>query len=88
MVFDVPHLQGANGKPAKFEERLAFMQSTFPANKVPFVKVVPMMRCKDAAHLALQMKKVIAAGGEGMMLRRPQSYYTQGRSNVLLKGLY
>jgi DNA ligase-1 len=42
-------------------------------------------RCKGIAHLKEELLRVEALGGEGLMLRQPQSQYVIGRSSTLLK---
>jgi DNA ligase-1 len=65
-----------------------------------FVKVVDMVKCKGkciilivmatysktgSSHLKEYFDSIIAKGGEGVMLREPQSLYKSGRSNSLRK---
>src|SRR5205807_7434506 len=42
-------------------------------------------RCKGIEHLQAELAKVEALGGEGLMLRQPNSRYAVGRSLILLK---
>jgi len=42
-------------------------------------------RCEGQDHLLKMLKKVLLKGGEGIMLRRPNSMYEHGRSHSLLK---
>lgn len=78
MVFDAPKAGGT------FEERVKFIASTLPA-KNAFVKPVIHERCKNAAHLIAERDRIVALGGEGLMLRKPESAYEAGRSPTLLK---
>lgn len=41
--------------------------------------------CRDVDHLREELARVEALGGEGLMMRRPQSRYEAGRSSTLLK---
>ena len=41
--------------------------------------------CRDVDHLREELARVEALGGEGLMMRRPQSRYEAGRSSSLLK---
>ncbi len=41
--------------------------------------------CRDVDHLREELARVEALGGEGLMMRRPQSRYESGRSSTLLK---
>jgi DNA ligase-1 len=48
-------------------------------------EVIPFWRCTGKAQLLQKLDEVVAAGGEGLMLRRPGSRYERKRSNTLLK---
>lgn len=50
------------------------------------VRPVDFRRVRSTEEAAATMRRVISAGGEGVMLRRPGSaYYTEHRSPALLK---
>jgi DNA ligase-1 len=54
--------------------------------KLPsFVKVVEAVKCQGKEHLKQYFDEIIAKGGEGVMLREPQSLYKAGRSQSLRK---
>lgn len=78
MVFDAPQAPGT------FEERMEFLKTTLPAGK-RFVEVVAQVRCVGTKHLLAERDRIIALGGEGMMLRKPESAYEARRSPTLLK---
>lgn len=78
MVFDAPQATGT------FEQRLQFLEATLPASN-QFVKRVAQERCKGAAQLIAERDRIVALGGEGLMLRKPESEYEAGRSPTLLK---
>jgi DNA ligase-1 len=78
MVFDAPRAGGT------FEQRMKFLQATLPAEN-QFVKPVAQYRCEGKAHLIAERDRIVAAGGEGLMLRKPESEYDAGRSPTLLK---
>lgn len=78
MAFDAPLTAGT------FEERTKFV-TTILAAKSEFVKPVPHERCKSAAHLIAERDRIVGLGGEGLMLRKPESAYEAGRSPTLLK---
>jgi DNA ligase 1 len=46
---------------------------------------VRQYKCRDAEHLVQFLREVEAAGGEGVMLRKPKSVYDHKRSGSLLK---
>ena len=78
MVFDAPQAKGT------FEQRTQFVAVTLPA-KNEFVKPVLQERCKGTAHLLAERDRIVGLGGEGLMLRKPESEYKAGRSPTLLK---
>lgn len=76
-LFDAPdHARG-------FAERLAWLQGlALPGH----VDVVAHEVCIDRADLAARFAAVVAAGGEGLVLRHPHGRYASGeRSPVVLK---
>lgn len=78
MVFDAPQAKGT------FEQRVEFLKATLPAGN-QFAKPVPQYRCEGKTHLLAERDRVVAEGGEGLMLRKPESEYDAGRSPTLLK---
>jgi len=78
MVFDAPQVKGI------FEKRMEFLQTTLPKGK-QFATPVVQERCRGTAHLLAERDRVVALGGEGLMLRKPESEYDPGRSPTLLK---
>jgi len=47
--------------------------------------VIPFWRCESKKELLIKLDEVVAAGGEGLMLRKPGSRYERKRSDTLLK---
>lgn len=78
MVFDAPEAKGT------FEQRMEFLRATLPT-KNTFAKPVPQERCQGAKHLLAERDRVVVLGGEGLMLRQPESAYEARRSPTLLK---
>ncbi len=78
MVFDAPQAKGT------FEERLQFLRATLPETN-RFVRVVAQERCQGVKQLLAERDRVVKMGGEGLMLRQPESQYAPGRSPTLLK---
>lgn len=78
MVFDAPQAKGV------FEERMQFLRATLPDGN-QFVRIVAQTRCEGAAQLIAERDRVVKLGGEGLMLRQPESAYEAGRSATLLK---
>ena len=85
VVFDAPEAPGG------FEARLAAARAAVAA--APHARCLAHAPCKGAAHLQAELDRITedrtAAGGapagEGVMLRKPGSRYSGGRSHDLLK---
>jgi DNA ligase-1 len=78
-IFDAPQTEGG------FEKRLEFVQLWFREHPNQFVEVLEQQICEGEEHLRQKLKEIESLGGEGLMLRRPGSPYTIGRSYNLLK---
>ena len=50
-----------------------------------FVEVAPYQECKDTSHLEYVFQEIIDKGGEGIILRDPNTPYVAGRSGGYLK---
>ena len=79
LVFDAPQAGGG------FEDRIGFARRWFQDNGSTYAKVLEQQVCEDEKHLRNKLKQIESRGGEGVMLRRPKSPYTVGRSHDLLK---
>lgn len=79
VVFDAP----ACGGP--FEARLEFLADAFAARPPAYARVHEHARCTGMDHLRGELSRIEALGGEGLMLRQPDSPYEIGRSWTLLK---
>jgi DNA ligase-1 len=76
-VYDAPdYLQG-------FEQRIKYAQMVL--NRAVNAKVIDFWVCESKEQLLKQLKEIVAAGGEGLMLRKPGSRYEKKRSSTLLK---
>lgn len=76
-VFDVPLPD------LGFEARLDIAHAAL--GQCAVAEVVPHTRARGADHVMATLRATEAAGGEGVMLRRPGSRYYEGRSPDLLK---
>lgn len=76
-VFDAP------AHPGGFEKRIAHAKKI--VDNALHAIVIPFWICKSKAELHQTLDKVVAEGGEGLMLRKPSSLYENKRSNTLLK---
>lgn len=78
MIFDAPTAKGV------FEQRMEFLKRTLPAS-AKHVRQAPQSLCRGSQHLIAERDRIVAAGGEGLMIRKPESDYEPGRSPTLLK---
>lgn len=78
-VFDAP----CDALP--FEARLEKARLWFGSHPSPHVLIVDQEQCQGRKDLQRRLKATEALGGEGLMLRRPGSFCTAGRSFDLLK---
>ncbi|OMJ96165.1 hypothetical protein SteCoe_347 [Stentor coeruleus] len=79
MIFDAPFLE------LPFEDRMEFMKTLTTRIKNPYIKLVEQTLCTGQSHMLEELAKIEEMGGEGLMLRKPQSYYENKRSSTLLK---
>ncbi len=79
VVFDAP------GSSEPFELRLASIREVFSKRQLEFAAALPHFVCHGRGHLDCELDRIIELGGEGVMLRQPDSRYEAGRSNTLLK---
>ena len=84
MVFELPNAPGVNGG-LTFEARAKRIVDIVKAANIPHLKAVKQFRVKNETELESQLKKTVAAGGEGLMLHRADAQYITGRSDALLK---
>ncbi len=79
LIFDAPQVEGG------FEERLESARVWFRQHANPHVEVLKQQICENEEHLRRKLREIESLGGEGMMLRKPNSAYEVGRSYNLLK---
>ena len=79
LVFDAPGMDG------EFEKRFRFVENFMKKYGSGYASTHPHTICKGIDHLQEELAKVEALGGEGLMLRQPNSHYAVGRSMTLLK---
>ncbi|MBT6230095.1 MAG: DNA ligase, partial [Candidatus Scalindua sp.] len=78
-VFDAPEIEGG------FEKRLDFARRWFLEHPNLFTEVLEQQICSSKEHLQRKLLEIESLEGEGLMLRRPGSPYTVGRTHDLLK---
>ena len=79
LVFDAPDA------PGPFEERMKFLADALPTWNSPVATLVEHAVCKSNSHLEEELERIIALGGEGLMVRKPGSQYERTRSSTILK---
>ncbi len=79
MVFDLPT------HPGSFGQRVPAMRALLRDAGIAWLQPVEQRRVADRAALDLQLKAVVAAGGEGLMLHHDAAFYRSGRSDQLVK---
>ena len=78
-VFDLPHNEES------FEQRLSILDNLIARSPVEHLRCVRQQRVNDAQQIEAMLANVVAGGGEGLMLRKPYSFYEAGRSDTLKK---
>jgi DNA ligase-1 len=79
-VFDLPATEGDS-----FNERLQRLERLMNDIDSPYIELVTQYRLPDHQGLMSMLDRVVAAGGEGLMLHRGEARYRSGRSDDLLK---
>ncbi len=79
VIFDAPEAKGT------FEERIDFLEESFPEDSHEYASVLDHYLCESIAHLEKELARIESLDGEGLMLREPGSMYEVGRSSTLLK---
>jgi DNA ligase-1 len=78
-IFEIPHAPGG------LDARLDRLRRYLGAHPVPHLRIIPQTVCRDADQLQARLNSVVAAGGEGLVLRNPSTPYETGRSRNALK---
>ena len=79
MVFDLPESN------APFDERLQRMRQMFADPPSAHITLVEQFRVASEGELMATLDRIVAEGGEGLMLRDGRSFHRAGRSDDLLK---
>ena len=79
MLFDAPSVT------EKFETRLNYIYNLAEKLNSPYLKAHVHSKCLGVKDLENRQETVKKLGGEGLMLRKPESFYEFKRSNTLLK---
>ncbi len=79
VLFDAPQAEGG------FETRVAFLKAQHESWGNTYVHILDQEICTGIADIDARLDVLEQQGGEGLMLRSPNSAYTSGRTNDLLK---
>lgn len=78
-VFDVPEVDGG------FSQRIEKARAWFATHPTAYAFVIEQIPVLDRAQVQQELERVEEAGGEGLIVRRPDSLYRSGRSAEILK---
>lgn len=78
-VFDVPNVEG------NLLERLQHLRNYLAQHPSQHIEIIEQIPVKDKAHLQQFFEQIQALGGEGVVVRNPNSPYIYGRSAQILK---
>jgi DNA ligase-1 len=78
-IFDVPEALGT------FTQRMEKALNWFEKHPAPYAFVITQLPVRNTAHLQEELQRVLELGGEGLMVREPDAFYTGGRSAQILK---
>ena len=79
VVFDAPNIY------LPFKRRLQKLEEVFDRIDSPYITLHKQEICKGRDHLEQELERIEKLGGEGLMLRDPESNYEPKRSKTLLK---
>jgi DNA ligase 1 len=79
LVFELPNATGP------FTARAEKITNIINQARVRHLKAITQHRVKNTLELDTLLQRVVANGGEGLMLHRADALYVTGRSDVLLK---
>lgn len=78
-IFDVPQAQG------EFVHRLEKLTRWFDQHPSIFAYIIPQTIVENKTHLINELKRIETLGGEGLIVRKPDGLYNNGRSAEILK---
>ncbi|MDD0824082.1 DNA ligase [Mannheimia sp. AT1] len=78
-VFDVPNAEG------NLFERLNVLQQYLAQNPNPHIEIIEQIPIQNKDHLQQFYQSILEKGGEGVVVRNPNTHYIQGRSAQILK---
>ena len=78
-IFDVPDAPGG------FIQRIKVAQKWFSEHSTSCTFVIPQLFVRDKDHLQQELQRIEQLGGEGLIVRKPDAFYSAGRSMEILK---
>lgn len=78
-IFEAPNQQG------DLLARLAVLQNYLAENTPTFLTIIPQKTVVSASQLKAELARITALGGEGLVVRKPDTAYHTGRSADDLK---
>jgi DNA ligase-1 len=78
-IFDVPREAGG------FVQRLQKAKDWFDAHPSSYAFVIPQKTVQGKGQLQAELQQVERLGGEGLIVRKPDTPYSSGRSHEILK---
>jgi len=78
-IFDVPAASGG------FTQRIEIVQNWFAVHPSVYAFVIPQVIVPDSEYLLQELQRIEKLGGEGLIVRKPDAFYSAGRSIEILK---
>jgi len=78
-IFDVPRAPGG------ISHRLHKAQDWFEKHPTEFAFIIPQQIILDNQQLKAELERVEKMGGEGLIVRKPDTLYAKGRTDTILK---
>ena len=78
-IFEVPSIK------EDFMQRLAYAKKHFKKSKNVYVKFIEQIKCKNSQDLDVFLENIILLKGEGVIIKKGDLAYQEGRSSNILK---
>ena len=78
-IFEAPNIKG------NFIQRLTYAKNHFKKSKNIYVKFIKQIKCKNSDDLDIFLEKIILLKGEGVIIKKGDLAYQEGRSSNILK---
>jgi hypothetical protein len=77
-VYDVIGMDGVG-----LEDRMKYLRDTISSSSN--IRVVDTFQCEGESHLKTTLSRAVANGSDGLLLRRPNSFYEHHKSDSMLQ---